>query len=112
MAGNPTERSVKRLRADGWTVEKVERWNSFARVYNDLFGFVDLLALKDDRTLAVQTTSASNVSTRVAKIENHPNLPVVLGAGWEVVVHGWAKERNRWVLKREVKIRRTVDTVE
>ena len=27
---------------------------------------------------------------------------VLRAAGWLVVVHGWAKERNRWTLKREV----------
>lgn len=109
MARNPTTRSRNRLKDLGYTVETVEKWNAHAKVYNDLYGFIDILAIREGETLAVQTTSASNVSSRVRKIEEHENLPVVLAAGWKVVVHGWAKERNRWILKKEVQIRRAVE---
>ena len=45
MATSPTQLSLKKLREEGYTVAVVEHWNSFARIRQDLFGFIDLLAL-------------------------------------------------------------------
>ena len=67
MANSPTQLSLKKLRQEGYTVAIVEHWNAFARIRQDLFGFIDLLALKDKEVLAVQTTSASNMSARAKK---------------------------------------------
>ena len=98
----PTQRSLKHLRADGWTAAVVERWNPHARIRQDLFGFIDILAIRDGETLAVQTTSASSMAARVKKIENHINLADVKRAGWAIHVHGWRKNaKNRWVLRTE-----------
>ena len=78
----------------------VERWNPFAKIRQDLFGFVDLLAIRQGETLAVQTTSGSNVSARVKKITEHENLPVVRKANWLVHVHGWRKDaKGKWQLR-------------
>jgi hypothetical protein len=57
----------------------------------DLFGFVDILALKDNATLAVQTTSLSHVSERVRKIQGVVWFEWVKRAGWRVEVHGWGE---------------------
>ena len=43
-------------------------WNPFAKRRNDLFGCWDVLAIRDGETIAVQTTSRSNVSSRAKKI--------------------------------------------
>jgi hypothetical protein len=34
----PTQRSLAYLRAEGWQVAIVERWNPHARIRQDLFG--------------------------------------------------------------------------
>lgn len=86
----PTQRSLKYLREQGYTVAIVERWNAFARIRQDLFGFIDLLAIKPNETLAVQTT-ASGVSARLKKISESPLLPKVREAGWKIHIHGWRK---------------------
>lgn len=101
MAISPTQLTLRQLRADGWTAEVVEHWNPHARVRNDLFGFVDVLALRANETLAVQTTSATNVAARIRKIAEHPNVAAVREAGWAIRVHGWAKKSGRWVLARD-----------
>jgi hypothetical protein len=50
--------------------------------------------------LAVQTTSGSNVSARVAKIAEAEATPDMRAAGWKIVVHGWRKNAaGRWVLR-------------
>ena len=99
----PTQRSLKHLRDAGYNAAITEHWNPFARIRQDLFGFVDILALKDNETLAVQTTSYSNISARVKKIAEHENVRSVREAGWRIEVHGWRKnpKSKRW----EVSIR-------
>lgn len=105
----PTQRSLAWLREQGYLCEVVEHWNAHARVRKDLFGFVDILAIDSDArlTMAVQTTSGSNMAARVAKIRANPNLATVLAAGWKIEVHGWRKiigEQGRkiWQVRVEV----------
>jgi len=82
----------------------VEHWNPHARIRQDLFGFGDVIALRRDETLLVQATSAPNVSSRVNKIADHPNVGHVREAGWRIFVYGWTKRKGRWVLAREVDV--------
>lgn len=97
----PTQRSLAYLREQGYTVAIVERWNPHARIRQDLFGFIDLLAIRTDETLAVQTTS-TGVSSRIKKIMDSEHLPRVRDAGWKIVVHGWRKNaKGRYTLRIE-----------
>lgn len=91
---SPTQRSLKYLKEQGYTVAITEKWNQFARIRQDLFGIIDILALKKGETLGVQCTSASNVSARVNKIADHENTPRLRDAGWKLVVHGWEKGKR------------------
>jgi hypothetical protein len=100
----PTQLTLRYLREQGYTAEVTEKWNPHARVRNDLFGIVDVLALKGDETLAVQTTSATNVSARIRKIADAPTIAAIREAGWTFHVHGWAKKSGRWVLARNVDV--------
>lgn len=105
MAGkSPTQLTLERLRSDGYTATVVEHWNPHARIRQDLFGFIDVLALRGTETLAVQATSVGHVSERVTKIADSPLVGAVRDAGWRIVVWGWAKKSGRWVLAREVDV--------
>jgi hypothetical protein len=86
------------MRERGYLAAVVERWNVHARVRQDLFGIIDVVAVGDD-IVGVQATSASNVSKRVAKITDSEALPILRRAGVRIVVHGWAKRRGRWQLR-------------
>ena len=77
-------------------VAVVEKWNPHAKIRQDLFGFVDLLAIRPGETLAVQTTSLSNMSQRVTKISESETAPKVREAGWKIEVHGWRKLKSGW----------------
>jgi len=79
----------------------VEYWNSHARIRNDLFGFIDILALEGGDTIAVQTTSWANTVARVKKIVDSPHVGAVRAAGWKILVHGWRKntKTGRYELK-------------
>ena len=71
MAISPTQRTLKRLRdsEDYPLVSIVERWNAFAKIRQDLFGIIDLLAIDSKgNTVGIQVTSYSNISARVKKI--------------------------------------------
>jgi hypothetical protein len=76
----------------------VERWIPGANVRSDLFGFVDIIAVRGDETLGVQATTDTNVSAHVRKIADSENLPAVREAGWRLEVWGWRKnaKTNRW----------------
>ncbi len=96
---SPTQRSLQFLRDQGYLVAVVERWNPHARLRQDLFGWIDLLAIRDGETLAVQTT-ASAVAARVKKITEAASLPTIRKAGWRIFVHGWRKNAaGRYVLR-------------
>ena len=92
----PTQRTLKKLRDDGWIAEVVERWVPGANIRKDLFGWIDIMALRDGQTLAVQCTSYSNMSARIKKIEESETIAEVRKAGWSVWVIGWRKVNNRW----------------
>ena len=94
MKQSPTKRSLAELRKTCSAVEVVEHWNPFARIRKDLFGFIDILALCDGETIAVQSTSWSNVSARVKKIAESEHLAAVRKAGWRIEVHGWKKGKD------------------
>lgn len=78
----------------------MEKWNSWGRVRQDLFGIVDVLAISEEGdTVAIQTTSLSNVGARIKKISDSEAIGHLRKAGWKVIVHGWYKKNNRWHVK-------------
>lgn len=96
---SPTQRSLKHLREQGYRAEVVEKWIPGANLRKDLFGFVDIVAIRGAETLGVQSTSRSNVSARVQKIADSEAVGDVRKAGWRIVVHGWGKLKAGWTLK-------------
>jgi hypothetical protein len=97
---SPTQLSLKKLREEGYTVQVVEHWNAWAKIRVDCFGFIDIIALKGNETLAVQTTTATNMSARCKKIADHENVGAVREAGWTIHVHGWHQDdKRKWHCK-------------
>jgi len=97
---SPTQLSLAKLREEGYTCWITEHWNNWSKTRQDLFGFIDILALKGNETLAVQTTTAANLNARVKKISNHENVGAVRDAGWTIHVHGWHQDdKKKWHCK-------------
>ena len=97
---SPTQKTLAKLRKEGYLCAVVEKFNPFVKVRQDLFSFIDILALKPgQKTLAVQTTTDNHVAERVAKIKVSKNYAMVKLSGWKVQVHGWKKKGNRWELR-------------
>lgn len=93
---SPTEYVLRELRKDGWLAEVVEKWIPMARVRRDLFGVLDIVALRDGITKGVQATSKSNMASRIKKIAEAEATPLLRRAGWQLEVWGTYKEKNRW----------------
>jgi hypothetical protein len=119
---SPTARTQIRLRVEGFLVGNVERWNPYAKVRQDLFGFIDTIAIHkkvgvfqaciDSRPLAVQSTSGANHAARVAKVRKILSESPGLGFYFDIQVWSWSERvvRNkdgrkakvkRWTLRRE-----------
>lgn len=97
----PTQRTLKHLRDLGYLAEVVEKWVPGANIRRDLFGFVDVLAIRPGETLAVQCTS-TGVAERIRKIAESATIGAVREAGWRVQVFGWRKAANgRYALRVE-----------
>lgn len=101
MATSLTARSKWMLEGDGYIVAIVEHYNAFTKRKHDLFGCIDLLAIGAGDTIAVQTTSRSNMAARRHKIQDSDAYPEMIRSGWRVQIHGWFKEGNRWQCKVE-----------
>jgi hypothetical protein len=104
MANSPTQNSLASLRAQGYICWIVEYYNSFSRKRVDMFAAWDLIALRENEVLFVQTTSASNVSARVKKIAGNEYTPDIRKAGVRLEVHGWSSKKvgNRRVYSQRV----------
>lgn len=102
MAGtSPTQRTLKYLRDRGYVVAVTERWNPFAKIRQDLFGFIDLVAVRDKEIVGIQCTSRDNISARVQKIMENKDAIVWSEAGGAIYVIGWGKvgprgEKKAW----------------
>lgn len=94
---SPTQRSLAHWRGIGSIAAVVERFNSFIKIRQDVFGFADIICVNPlySGTVYVQTTSGENIQARIKKIHDTPeiaaNVKRVLGAGNTVIVEGWAK---------------------
>ena len=91
------ERTLKRLRDEGYLVAKVEHWNPFAHKRQDLFGFIDVLAIKKNQPiLAVQVCGDDSRAAHVASLESNEAFRVWRYTGLEedasiIQVWSWGK---------------------
>ncbi len=95
-------RTLKHLRDAGWRAEVVEHKIPKSFITRDLFGFIDVLAMRPKSKLGgilgVQVTVRAKVNDRIAKaIDN--GLAGWLAAGGRFEVHGWSKKGARGARK-------------
>lgn len=86
----------------------MERWNPYARIRQDLFDFIDIVAVKAGHPILGIQTTAAGASSRVKKIQGAPAASVWLASGGRLVVHSWVKrgprgKRKVWTC-REIEI--------
>jgi hypothetical protein len=98
---SPTARSLDLMRRRGYIADVAEKWIEATKRRRDLFGFCDVVALRIDEVVFVQSTTDSNVAARLTKIREHKNFERVRRSGVTIVVHGWKRKQGTW-LCREV----------
>ena len=98
---SPTQRSLEYLREQGYFCAIVEKWNSFTKQRQDLWGWCDILAIREKEVLAVQVTS-SGVAERIKNIQESPSVALVRKAGIRIEVHGHRKNsKGKYVMRIE-----------
>ena len=65
---SPTARAIAEMRRLGWMAQVVEKWNPHAKVRQDLFGIIDVLAVDERYCYGIQVTSGSNHAARRTKM--------------------------------------------
>ncbi len=98
----PTQLTLRELKNNGWTCQVVEKWNPWAKIRQDLFGCIDVVAVHPDHkgVLGIQATTKTHITTRCKKINDNDNAQVWMEAGNDLYVWGWFKEKNKWTHKK------------
>jgi hypothetical protein len=96
---SPAEISGQFLRRLGFRVSHQERWNAHAGKRQDLFGFIDILAIHPELqiTLGVQSTTFTHITERMKKIEEACSKAALdwLSAGNQIQIYGWKTMKPR-----------------
>ena len=86
---SPTKETKKLLESEGYLVDVAEYSMRHSNRNRDLFGFIDLVGIKEGDLVAIQTTSRSNTSKRINKVAESPAARIWLLSGNRIEVHGW-----------------------
>jgi hypothetical protein len=76
----------------------------FAHVRIDLFGCIDIVAIKEGENgvLGIQCTSSGHTSDRFKKIIVIPEIKTWLKCGNRLLLQGWGKNsKGKWILKEK-----------
>jgi len=105
---SPTQRSLAHARKLGMTCQVVEKWNPHAKIRQDLFGCIDILAMDDSGKglLGIQACAGASHAARREKAFNEPRLKQWLLQPARFEVWSWSKQgprgkRKLWTLRRE-----------
>jgi len=93
---SPTSRTLRTLRTQGVICEVVERWNQFAGphgIRQDLFHFIDIVAVQHDGIIGVQCCARSGHAAHRTKILENEIAPEWLRAGGKIQIWSWAKQK-------------------
>ena len=98
-----TGRTRKWLREQGYRVDTVERWIAQLRQRSDLFGIIDLIAIKPGEIVGVQscgTAYADHLKT-LTKIRRQESIDW-LRSGARLLLIGWRKVKQKRGGKQKV----------
>jgi hypothetical protein len=102
---SPTQRAMKECRSRGWIPWVVEKWNPHAKIKQDMYGCIDVIAITPDEIIGLQITSGSNHASRRAKCLEEPRMKdwcAVAGLEvWSYAKQGARGEKKAWTLRTE-----------
>ena len=94
MKPTPTARELEwwRKHHPTYDVAVVERWNHWAGIRQDLYGWMDIQVVAPLETIGIQVTSGSNHAARVAKVKRSAEaMRWSVAPGRRVLVVSWAR---------------------
>lgn len=99
-------KTLAECRKRGWTAGVVEKWNSYVKIRQDLFGCIDIVALTPDGILGIQTTDGTSHAKHVDKILAEPRAKKWVESGGRFELWSWSKRGDRgsrklWTLRVE-----------
>lgn len=104
---SPTQRALKDARELGFTAQVVERFNIYAKVRVDLFGCIDIVAIREGiGILGIQACADGSHAARMTKAKSEPKIQTWIAAGgrfevWSYGLRGARGKRKTWTLRRE-----------
>lgn len=109
---SPTQRTLAECKKRGWIAQVVEKWNPHARIRQDLFGCIDIVACtaptldEFGSIIGIQACAGSSHAARRAKAIRETRLWRWLEAGGRFQVWSWSKQgargkRKLWTLRTE-----------
>ncbi len=93
---SPTTRTLKELRKAGYVCGITERYNSFIKIRQDLFNFIDLIALSEKEIIGVQCCAGSGHAAHKTKILGNTTPPIWLKAGGKIQIWSWSKIKVKY----------------
>ncbi|MAH44728.1 hypothetical protein CMI37_02815 [Candidatus Pacearchaeota archaeon] len=102
---SPTQRSLKLMRSEGYVAAVVERYIAAIRKRQDLYGFIDLVAMHPSRKglVGIQSTTGANLSSRYKKaLALGSMFDMWITCGNTVEFHGWTKKPQKPGSKRMI----------
>ena len=110
MAKRTSERTLGFLRKEGFLCQSVEKFNPFVGergIRQDLFGFIDIIAIKEKMVVGVQACGA-DYQSHIRKITRDcGDKPLQwLESGAELWLIGWRKikEGKRQIYRPRIKV--------
>ena len=106
-SNSPTQRTLAYFRDLGFKVQVVERWCQYSRRRIDLFGCIDIVAVREGvGVVGIQACAGSSHAARRTKALEQEALQDWLKAGGRFEVVSWAKrgargKRKVWTVRRE-----------
>jgi len=90
-----TQRTLEYLREEGYVVGMVERYNQFDKQRHDLFGFIDMIAIKSNKIVGVQSCGGSGYAEHDRKILDNEVAPQWLESGGDILLIAWRKLKKK-----------------
>jgi hypothetical protein len=109
---SPIQRTLAWLRDHGYEATKTEHFNWHAKVRQDLFGFIDVLAVDGNHLLAIQSSDGSHHAAHRQKIMTNKAAPLLAMRmdieiwSWSLKLTGKRKADGLLVRKKEYALRR------
>ena len=85
------QKTLRQLRQQGSICGIVEHFNQYARIRQDLFGFIDIVALLPDRGIVAIQCCTTDHASHKAKILANEVAPEWLKSGGKIEIWSWRK---------------------